>query len=116
MAERGSILPLYLGLAAFGLTLLLFVSQFVSAITFRESLNEYADQSALLLASSPELSQSQLLARLRALGLAVEVKSAEASVGSDSTATVRLCATWISWVKLPGISGAQEICQSASAR
>jgi len=114
LAERGSMLPLFLGLVAISGCLALGLAEVCSSYIFRESIQELADQTALISASkglkttveaSPELAK-----------LSKRIQLAEYQLVEGKTVELKLCGAWQGWLKLPGLNLQKQVCASAAAR
>jgi hypothetical protein len=112
--ERGSMLPLFIGISALSLLLALGASEVCGSFTYREAMQQTADQVSLVAVARQLRTSSEVEASLYSLTARYRLDSSRFSDGH--TAEIRLCGTWTGWLKLPGISSSQEICVNSAAR
>lgn len=113
-SETGSMLPMFLGVLALTILFALAGAMICSSYLFRESVQDAADQLALV-AAHERLHSEQLLApRLALLNETLRLRSLRTIDGR--TVELELCGEWASWMRLPGLSSKQTVCAQASAR
>lgn len=112
--ERGSMLPLFIGLLTIGLVLALGASEVCSSYVLRENLQQHADQIALLAARDNLQSGEDLISKVRLLTDTARMTNFRLVDGQ--TAEVQLCADWQGWLKFPGLGSKQVLCAWSAAR
>jgi hypothetical protein len=107
-------MPLFAGLVAVGVLLSLGAAEVCTSYLVRESIQEDADQLALV-ALRANLKTPELLgAKLGELNPKLQLMDFRFADGS--TVEVRVCGEWQGWVRLPGFGTKQNICADAAAR
>lgn len=104
LTERGSILPLYLGLIALGMVLALGSTEICAEFVAREQVQQSADQLALK-AAAAKLDEVAVAA-MTSKGMRLSSMSRPDS----STTELELCLPWKSW------HGGSRLCARAKAR
>lgn len=113
-SDRGSMLPLFLGLLALGTVLSLGASHICQSYIFRESAQDSADQLALWALQQNIKTVEQLGGKLSELNQKVTLTNFKLSDGK--TYEVRVCGSLPGWLKFPGLNSTQTICAEAAAR
>lgn len=113
-SERGSMLPLFLGLLTLGLVLAIGAAEICAVYTLRESLQQHADQTALVAANQGLQTAADLISKVRSLTESARLENFRLVDGK--TAEVQLCADWQGWLKLPGLNSKQVLCAWSAAR
>jgi hypothetical protein len=116
LAERGSMLPLFLGLAAVATLLSLGAAEICSVTIYREQVQQVADQTALVAAAEQLVEAGQVKSKVSILTSNPEVIVDHYSLNPDHTAELRICGIWKSWLRLPGLNLNQDVCAESAAR
>lgn len=114
VSEKGSMLPLFAGLTALALVLTLGAAEICSMYLYRESIQETADQVALIAAQQNLQTEGELASKIS--GIVGKLNLAHFQKIDGQTSEVRLCGQWNSWFRLPGLSTNQLVCANSAAR
>lgn len=112
--DRGSMLPLFVGLLAVGMVLSLGAAEVCSSFTFREALQQYADQLSLIAVKERIQNPNDALSKLRTI--TDRFTLANFQVTDGQTAEIQLCGDWQGWLKLPGLNAKKTLCARSAAR
>lgn len=113
-SDRGSMLPLFLGLTAISLVLSLGIAELASAHLFRQSIQGISEQLALKAAYDKldaQTSAKQLLVELNP-----KLELSEFKILDGKTVQLTVCGNWLGWLKLPGLDLRSSICASSASR
>jgi len=113
-ADRGSMLPLFVGLAAISGVLSLGLAEVCSSYVYRESVQVVADQVALVAAAKALSTADQAAIELNRISTTLQIT--EYRLGAGQTAEVKVCGKWQGWVKLPGLNRQSAVCATSAAR
>jgi len=113
-SDRGSMAPFFGGLVAIALVLAFGAAEVCSSYLFRESMQESADQLALVAIKQKIKTAGPLAAKLTILDSTLTL--ARFQLVDGITAETRLCGDWNGWFHLPGLDSKQRICVDAAAR
>lgn len=114
MTERGSMLPLFIGVSAFSLVLALGATQICFSFIFRQAMQESADQVALV-AKSRGLTSAKPVAELL-FKLDPNLSLGEFRIMDSKTVEIRVCGTWNKWLELPIYPASTQVCLESAAR
>ncbi len=112
--DRGSMLPLFLGLIAVSLVLCFGIAEFGSMFIFRQQIQSTADQVALKSSFSNLTSQvqvSELVARQNS-----KLYLTQFQVLDGQTVELKICAEWQGWFRLPGLDSKAQLCATSASR
>lgn len=112
--ETGSMLPFFVGLIGLGVVLALGAAQVCASYTYRESMQQAADQVSLISVARKLKSSAEVEAKLKEISARFWLESFHILDGQ--TAQIRLCGSWVEWLKIPGLSPKRDICVNSAAR
>jgi hypothetical protein len=113
-SDRGSMLPLFLGLVALSLVLSLGVAEFGSMFILREKVQATADQIALKSSFSHLTNQAQVGDLLA--GQDSKFYLANFQILDGQTVELMLCGDWRGWIRLPGLGFNTQVCAKSASR
>jgi hypothetical protein len=112
--DRGSMLPFFVGLIGLSLVLALGAAQVCASFILRESMQQAADQLALISIAKNLKSSADVEAKLQELSTRFSLAYFE--IGDGQTAQIRLCGRGVGWMTVPGFSADRDICVNSAAR
>lgn len=107
-------LPLFIGLAAISGVLSLGLAEVCSSYIYRESMQDTADQVALISAEKGLTTADQALQQLAKLSNRYQI--ADYQLGDGRTAELKICGNWQGWLRLPGLGRQIPVCVTSAAR
>lgn len=113
-SERGSMLPLFLGLVGIALVLALGATEICANYLVRQSLQEDTDQLTLLAVGSKFRNAEELASSISMLNSKIRLRDFRVTDGQ--TVELSACLDWQGWLRLPGLKNQQTICVESAAR
>lgn len=112
--DRGSMLPFFAGLTGLSLLLSIEAAQICASFTYREAMQQTADQLSLIAIAKQITTGSEAASKL--LELTDRFSLASFQMTDGQTVEIRLCGLWAEWLKFPGLSPRRDICVNSAAR
>lgn len=113
-SDQGSMLPFFAGLTGLSLILAIGAAQICASFTYREAMQQTADQLSLIAIAKNLTSRAEVESKL--MQLSDRFSLSAFSVSDGPTAEIRLCGSWVEWLKLPGLIPRRDICVNTAAR
>lgn len=114
LTDSGSMMPLFVGLAATSLVIALGAAEVCASYLFRENLQASADQLALVSLQQQVQDSPQAAKLLAALESRASLRDFRITDGA--TVELKVCSDWQGWLRLEGLGGKQTICVESAAR
>jgi hypothetical protein len=112
--DQGSMLPLFIGLAAVSLVLCLGVAEFGSTFILKQQIQMSADQVALKSAANNLTSLADVASLV--VKQNSKLRLVDFQMLDGKTQELRICGDWQGWLTMPGLDLKTQLCANSASR